>query len=79
MADYNRAMPFRANIAAVVVASASALLIGCGPSRERQIEQHAATIERYCVSRQVPYFAADVDMPFDELVLKVFRSGGFLR
>jgi len=50
MADYNRAMPFRANIAAVVVASASALLIGCGPSRERQIEQHAATIERYCVS-----------------------------
>jgi hypothetical protein len=43
-------MPFRANIAAVVVASASALLIGCGPSRQRQIEQHAATIEHYCVS-----------------------------
>ncbi len=40
---------------------------------------YRAAIERYCVSRQVPYFAADVDMPFDELVLKVFRSGGFLR
>jgi hypothetical protein len=36
-------------------------------------------IERFCVSRQVPYFAAGVDMPFDELVLKVFRRGGFLR
>lgn len=36
-------------------------------------------IERFCASRQVPYFAADVKTPFDELVLRVFRRGGFLR
>ncbi len=36
-------------------------------------------IERFCASRQVPYFAAPVDEPFDELVLKVFRKGGFIR
>ena len=36
-------------------------------------------IERFCTSRQVPYFAADIAMPFDELVLRVFRRGGFLR
>jgi len=27
----------------------------------------------------VPYIAADVQMPFDELILRVFRRGGFLR
>jgi hypothetical protein len=43
-------MPFRANIAAIAVASAGALLTACGPSRERQIEQHTATVTRYCVS-----------------------------
>jgi uncharacterized protein (DUF58 family) len=36
-------------------------------------------IERFCASRQVPYFAADVESSFDELVLRVFRRGGFLR
>jgi uncharacterized protein (DUF58 family) len=36
-------------------------------------------IERFCTANQVPYFAADVDEPFDELVLRVFRRGGFLR
>lgn len=41
--------------------------------------EYRTNIERFCVSRQVPYFAADVDAPFDELVLSVFRRGGFLR
>jgi uncharacterized protein (DUF58 family) len=41
--------------------------------------EYRTNIERFCVSRQVPYFAADVDTPFDELVLSVFRRGGFLR
>lgn len=36
-------------------------------------------IERFCASRQVPYLAAPVSEPFDELVLRVFRRGGFLR
>lgn len=36
-------------------------------------------VERFCTSRQVPYFQADVNVPFDELILRVFRRGGFLR
>jgi len=31
------------------------------------------------MSRQVSYFRADVNVPFDELILRVFRRGGFLR
>ena len=36
-------------------------------------------IETFCTRHQVPYFPADVEEPFDELVLRVFRRGGFLR
>ena len=36
-------------------------------------------VERFCKSRQVAYFRADVNVPFDELILRVFRRGGFLR
>jgi len=35
--------------------------------------------QRFCTSRQVSYFRADVNIPFDELILRVFRRGGFLR
>ena len=46
---------------------------------QRAFEDYQKSIERFCTSRQVPYFAADIGVPFDELVLKVFRRGGFLR
>jgi len=36
-------------------------------------------VQRFCTSRQVSYFRADVTIPFDELILRVFRRGGFLR
>jgi uncharacterized protein (DUF58 family) len=36
-------------------------------------------IEGFCIKNQVPYFRADTGVPFDELVLGVFRKGGFLR
>jgi len=36
-------------------------------------------IDRFCASRQVPYITADVTVPFDELILKIFRRGGFLK
>jgi uncharacterized protein (DUF58 family) len=45
----------------------------------RAFHDYQKSIERFCTSRQVPYFAADVSVPFDELVLRVFRRGGFLR
>jgi uncharacterized protein (DUF58 family) len=36
-------------------------------------------VERFCVAHQVPYLPVEVGVPFDELVLGVFRRGGFLR
>jgi uncharacterized protein (DUF58 family) len=69
------------------------LLYDCETGDEREVtvtakvldrfaEVHAAylkEIERFCATRQVPYIAADVQIPFDELILRVFRRGGFLR
>jgi uncharacterized protein (DUF58 family) len=46
---------------------------------ERAYAEYLHDIERFCTRNQVPYFAADVNVPFDELVLRVFRRGGFLR
>ncbi len=36
-------------------------------------------IEVFCTLKQVPYFKASVDEKFDDLILQVFRRGGFLR
>ena len=41
--------------------------------------QYLGEIERFCASHQVPYAAANVDVPFDEMILRMFRRGGFLR
>ncbi len=41
--------------------------------------EYAAEIERFCSTHQVPYIQADVSTPFDDLILRVFRRGGFLR
>jgi uncharacterized protein (DUF58 family) len=46
---------------------------------EEAYKEYLTDIERFCAKNQVPYFAADVETPFDELVLRVFRRGGFLR
>jgi uncharacterized protein (DUF58 family) len=49
---------------------------------ERYAEAYASYLDeaqRFCTSRQVSYFRADVNVPFDELILRVFRRGGFLR
>ena len=36
-------------------------------------------MEAYCVARHMLYFRTPVSEPFDEIVLKVFRAGGFLK
>jgi uncharacterized protein (DUF58 family) len=46
---------------------------------EHAYGEYLADIERFCTSKQVPYIRADVTVPFDELILRVFRRGGFLR
>jgi uncharacterized protein (DUF58 family) len=46
---------------------------------EEAYATYIADIDRFCTSKQVPYIQADVNLPFDELILRVFRRGGFLR
>jgi uncharacterized protein (DUF58 family) len=46
---------------------------------QQAVVDYGQQIEHFCTSRQVPYFLADVDTPFEELVLSLFRRGGFLR
>jgi uncharacterized protein (DUF58 family) len=41
--------------------------------------RYLADVERFCSTHQVPYVSADIKVPFDELILRVFRQGGFLR
>ncbi len=36
-------------------------------------------LESFCKQKNLLYFRAPIQTPFDELVLKVFRAGGFLR
>ena len=46
------------------------------------IREHARYCEElaeFCTAKQVPLFRAETSVPFDELVLKIFRKGGFLR
>jgi uncharacterized protein (DUF58 family) len=49
---------------------------------QRFLEAHKAylaEVERFAATHQVPYIVADVTTPFDDLILRVFRRGGFLR
>jgi uncharacterized protein (DUF58 family) len=41
--------------------------------------EYTAEIERFCAAHQVSYVAASVERPLEELILRVFRKGGFLR
>jgi uncharacterized protein (DUF58 family) len=42
-------------------------------------KEYTEAVARFCASHQVSYIEADVRVPFDELILRVFRRGGFLR
>jgi uncharacterized protein (DUF58 family) len=73
--------------------SGDVLLYDCETGDEREVTVTAKVLERFeaaynaylediarfCTSKQVPYIQADVNVPFDELILRVFRRGGFLR
>lgn len=73
--------------------SGDVLLYDCETGDEREVtitakvlerfaeayDKYLADIERFCTSKTVPYIQADVSTPFDELILRVFRRGGFLR
>lgn len=73
--------------------SGDVLLYDCESGDEREVTVTAAVLERFqaayrayladvdrfCSSKQVACIRADVNVPFDELILRVFRRGGFLR
>ena len=40
--------------------------------------EYLSNMERFCTQKRVPYLAADVSLPFDEIVLRALRRGGFL-
>jgi len=42
-------------------------------------EAYCQELEAYCTKYAMPFFRTVTSIPFDELVLKIFRSGGFLR
>ncbi len=46
---------------------------------ELAYREYLDDIDRFCTSKQVPYIRADVNTSFEELILRVFRRGGFLR
>lgn len=40
--------------------------------------EYCAALEAFCGARAIPYYRADVAVPFEDLVLRMFREGGFL-
>ena len=46
---------------------------------EKEHEKYCKELEAYCTKYALPFFRTHTSIPFDELVLKIFRSGGFLR
>jgi len=49
---------------------------------ERYRKAHRAycdELEEFCIKRRMLYFRTPIQLPFDELILRVFRAGGFLK
>jgi hypothetical protein len=45
----------------------------------KAFDDYQTEVQAFCTKNHVPYFPAPVTASFDELVLQVFRRGGFLR
>jgi uncharacterized protein (DUF58 family) len=46
---------------------------------QREHERYCKELEAYCTRYAMAFFRTHTAIPFDELVLRIFRSGGFLR
>lgn len=46
---------------------------------KREHDKYCQELSDYCSSKAIPYFRTHTQVAFDELVLKIFRVGGFLR
>lgn len=45
----------------------------------REHEKYCAELAEFCTARALAYFRTHTNLAFDELVLRIFRAGGFLR
>ena len=45
----------------------------------REHERYCKELEDFCTKRAVPFFRTHTGIPFDDLILRIFRVGGFLR
>jgi uncharacterized protein (DUF58 family) len=45
----------------------------------REHDRYCDELSEFCSARAVPYFRTHTGIAFDELVLRIFRAGGFLR
>lgn len=45
----------------------------------REHERFCKELEEHCTAKQIDLFRAETTVPFDDLILKIFRKGGFLR
>lgn len=46
---------------------------------KRVFEQFCSELETYCTKRQILYFRSPLQQSFEDLVLRIFRAGGFLK
>jgi uncharacterized protein (DUF58 family) len=46
---------------------------------KKEHERYMDELSSFCTARAIPYFRTHTQVPFDELVLRIFRIGGFLR
>lgn len=46
---------------------------------KQEHDKYCAELRQFCTARAIPYFRTHTGVPFDELVLRIFRQGGFLR
>jgi uncharacterized protein (DUF58 family) len=45
----------------------------------REHERYCQELSQFCTQRAVPFFRTHTGIAFDELILRIFRAGGFLR
>src|SRR5262249_45780738 len=46
---------------------------------KREHERYCQELATFCTRRAIPFFRTHTGIPFDDLILRIFRAGGFLR
>jgi len=46
---------------------------------KREHERYCQELSQFCTSRAISFFRTHTGMPFEDLVLRIFRAGGFLK